>query len=176
MDWEWMLFLLIIIIGSIYKLYLGVRKNKDQKALKKHLQTLDKFSLDLDSIRIDGFDWQENVPVDIYGHELDTSSHHFYRNSSSGYLNFKDRYHKDTNIQRFSSRLYIPVQFKDINKIIELTLPLEETILRMKFYLQKQTTVYYQESQESHSDQNNKASLIFDFEFIENGFYKIKLV
>ena len=112
------------------------------KKIKKALEGLETFQLDLDTIKIDGFNWNENVPVDIYNKELDPNDPFLYRTFEHDAFRFKGKFHKNKEVIKFYSRLYIPINYKGEEKTYEFNLPIEHTKIRMKFYLQKKATVY----------------------------------
>ncbi len=131
------------------------------KKIKKALVGLETFQLDLDTIKIDGFNWNENVPVDIYNKELDPNDPFLYRTFEHDAFRFKGKFHKNKEVLKFYSRLYIPINYKGEEKTYEFNLPIEHTKIRMQFYIQKQTTVYFDEFE-------GRRIFLLDFNFMEN--------
>lgn len=145
----------LFIIVSAIKFSLKISNKKQLKSFEAHLKKLESFKINLNKAKIDGFNWYETVPVDTYGTELDPSDDTFYRKSM--FESFRGKYHKDKQVTKFSTKIILPVKYNHYENTFHLKIPLEHTIVRMKFYLQKEITVYVEDEQ----------NFIFDFNFLE---------
>lgn len=159
---ESLIFLLIIlIIVSLYDWYIKLKNNHNKQAFKDYLTSLDSFEIDLNTVKIDGFNWQENIPVDVYDNELNANDDFLYRTFSYDFFALKNKFHKNTNKAKFSSKLYIPLTHNGNKQVYKLDVPIEHTVIRMKFYQKKSMTAYLDKTKG-----DNK--YILDFTFLEN--------
>ncbi len=153
--------IIAVILGVIlYLVNIFARLNdkKEEKKLKAYLQTLEQFEIDLETAEVEGTHWSEVVPTDVYGTELDPNSDHFYR--TSGFHGFRNRYHKDKRVTKFSSRILITFPYNGVDHTAKIQLPIEDTTVRMKFYLKKKTTVFVEKIDQRYN-------YIIDLSFLE---------
>ncbi|WP_148638337.1 hypothetical protein [Olleya sp. ITB9] len=137
MEYLWLI--ASILIALILFIIEIVNKFQSKKANKKRLQLFKRFkqvTLVLDHIKIDGLHWQENRPVDIYDNQLDPNGSKFNKQAHLG------GYHKQKNLTKFKSTLQIPIHYLGQEYTYNTQLPVEHTILRMKFYQQKTLPIY----------------------------------
>lgn len=106
---------IFIVIFYFVRYFITKRKESNSKFLD-YLSTLDSFVLNLETVKIDGFNWNENIPVDTYDNELDPNDDFLYRTSSYHSLRFKGKFHKNKDVVKFSSKLYIPINYKNKKK------------------------------------------------------------
>lgn len=151
------IFLIVYLIGLSTK----TNNKKSLKKFKAYLKTLDSFELDLDTIKVDGFNWSETVPVNIYDTELNPNSDTFYQRSDYG--SYSDKYHKDKRTTKFSTKIIIPLSYNNTSLKYQDTLPIENTIIKMKFYMHKKCTVYIENIDET----KEKYNFIIDFNILD---------
>ncbi|AUC76418.1 hypothetical protein [Olleya sp. Bg11-27] len=124
---------IILIILKITDAYQVKSSNKQRLKLISKLKSV---PIVLDTIKIDGLHWTENRPVDVYDNQLDPNQSSFYNDTGiSGY-------HKQKDIAKFESKLIIPITYMGQTYNFKTTLPLEHTIVRMKFYVKKTMPIY----------------------------------
>ena len=148
-DFYNVIFILIVVVAIVVFWFLKKERKEEKKDFENYLSTLDSFEIDLDDIKIDGFEYKESVAVDHYGNEM---------NFKGEYQSSIENYHKDEDRMRYYSLLYIPIKYKQQEKEYKVKLLAEDATIKIKFYLQKKATVYVtQDSQ-----------FIIDFTFFEN--------
>lgn len=154
------LFLIITFYLIIKKFYFKKRNKEKINSLYKHLKTLHKFEISLeDSIKTNGFYWQESIPVDIYDNKLDPKDPFLYGQALSPVLS--EKFHKNKTITNFKTKLDIDISYLDSQYKFHINLPIEETIIRMNLYTRKKMEVYVQKE----ADENNNILFIFFFDF-----------
>jgi len=158
---EFAIIIIILIIVFVISLYTKYENRKKLKGLNEYLKTLEKFEIDLDTIKVDGFHWQENIPVDVYDNELKPYNDNFYGRRH----NLKGKFHKQKNLTKFKTKLYITVNHLNSEYHYTTSLPTEHTNIRMKFYTQKKTNVYIGKTE---NEDSNGICFLFDFRFIKN--------
>lgn len=154
------LFLIIIFYLTIKKLYLKTIYKEKKDSLYKHLKKLPKIEISLeDSIKTNGFYWQESIPVDISDNKLDPKDPFLYGQALSPVLS--EKFHKNKTFTNFKTKLYISIPYLDSQYKFNINLPIEETIIRMNLYTKKKMDIYVQEG----IDENNNILFIFLFDF-----------
>lgn len=131
---------IILVVTVIILIIVKITGAYQVKSNRKHrtnlLSKLKSFPIVLDTIKIDGLHWTENRAVDVYDNEL-------YPNQSSSYIEpATNDYHKQKDIIKFKSNLIIPITYMGQTYNFKTTLPLEHTIVRMKFYVKKTMPIY----------------------------------
>ena len=159
--------LLILIIGIIVLVFNFTSKIKKQRELKErdeYLRKLEKFELPLDSIKINGFNWEENNPVDIEGNELDAKDPFLYNTGYS--YSGKGKYYEYKAIRKFKTKLYITIPYFGNSYKIQVDFPMEDTIIRMEFHMKKSLTIYKEAIKNGNGMQFR---FLLDFRFLEDG-------
>ena len=159
-----------LVLGAIIA-FLSFFKNREKVKndfkkridLEKYLNGLEKFEIDLDTIKIDDFEFSENVEVDVYGNELTPTKVGLFSGNSR--YSQKNKFHKRIDVTRFSSRIYVTFNYLDNEYQFVKNIPIEHTKIRMKFYLQKKTNIYIGKTENENS---NSICFLFDFRFIKN--------
>ncbi|WP_234859228.1 hypothetical protein [Aquimarina aquimarini] len=159
--------LFIIAIILLFVGFLSIRpKIKEEVAYKKFerfLLSLPKFKIPLDTVKVDGFHWRESIPVDIYDNELDPNDPYFYGRSKYSYSN---KYHKDKAVTKFKSSVYITIPYEGLGHKIKLYIPIEHTVINMKFYLEKELPIYVEKVKDE--DMTEYFRFFLDFRFLES--------
>jgi hypothetical protein len=83
---------ILLLLGVFLSIQSKIREKIAQKRFKHFLLSLPRFEISLDDIKIDGFHWQNSIPVDVHDKELDPNDPYFYETST---YNYSDKYHKD---------------------------------------------------------------------------------
>ncbi|WP_064966700.1 hypothetical protein [Tenacibaculum ovolyticum] len=155
-----LLFYIIIVYLAIKKFYLKPRNKEKTDSFYKDLKKLHKFEISLeDSIKTNGFYWQESIPVDISDNKLDPKDPFLYGEALSPVLS--EKFHKNKTFTNFKTKLYISIPYLDSQYKFNINLPIEETIIRMNLYTKKKMEVYVEE----RIDENNDICFIFFFDF-----------
>lgn len=148
------LFFSIIIIIVIKFNKLRLQQSLQKK--KTFLKTLEQVNLTLETCKINGFDWQESIPVDSYDNELDSNntaySHHFLLRN----------FHKQKKVYRFKTQIIAPIRYHGKTYQFSFELPIEDTIIRMAFYTNKEATVYVEQNK------LNEIRFYLDFSFLNH--------
>ncbi len=153
---------IIFLVFSIIYFSLKIKVSNNIKKRNDYLNTLDRFEIQLDSIKIDGFHWQENIPVDVYDNELDPNSSSFY--GGANYFSVKNKFHKNKVTTKFKTKIYITLNYRDSDFEFNLNLPIEHTNVRMKFYMKKKMIIYVDKIEDDYSTENFR--FLFDFRFL----------
>ncbi|MDO6811300.1 hypothetical protein Q4603_21980 [Zobellia galactanivorans] len=154
----------LIAIGLEWSLRLG--QKKQEREIKAYLQTLEYVDIDADTITVDGTSYVESVPVDVYDTELDPNSPNFYRGTGgTSDFKFRDTFHKQKDFTRFKSIIYLTIPYRDREYEFSTTLPIDQTTLRMRLYLQKKLRAYIQWCYDD-DDSPNEIQFLLDFRFM----------
>jgi hypothetical protein len=144
------------VVVLLFKVILYFNRRADKNRLTNYFNGLDRFKIDLEAATVKGKSWRQNVPVDLYGNELNPSDDDFYTQADHSPFRFKDKYHKDTYKMKFQSTVIIPINYRNISKKVKIELPVEAARIMIKFHLEKQLTVYIDPNGE-------REKLILDF-------------
>ncbi len=152
--------LLYIGLGLLFILsVLWVRKpNKANHTKRKKLEEYPSFDYDLEQIEIDNFHISEEVDI-----HSKYDSEYGIPNKSFGQHTIVDKKTMTT----FKTFLNFKLSYRHHSQKIKVELPVDHTIIRMKFYMQKTTKVYVI----SEGDKNTLPLLVMDFRFLEFDFF-----
>ncbi len=131
---------------------------KPSKTKQKKLEDHASFDYDLEQIEIDNFHISEEV--DIHSkHDNEYGTPH----KTFGQHTIVDR----KTMTSFKTFLNFEVTYQNYSQTINVELPVDHTILRMKFYMQKTAKVYLIEE----GNENTLPLLVMDFRFLEFNFF-----
>ncbi len=160
---ELIFFAIVLLVFSIIYFYSKKEESNNLKKRDDYLNRLDRFEIQLDSIKIDGLHWQENIPVDVYDNELDPNSSSFYGGANSSF-SVKNKFHKNKVTTKFKTKIYITLNYRDSDFEFNLNLPIEHTNVRMKFYMKKKMIIYVDKIEDDYSAESFR--FLFDFRFL----------
>ncbi|MBU2976059.1 hypothetical protein [Zobellia sp. B3R18] len=153
---------------------------KQTRQTKALLEKLKRIEVNTDTIIVDGINYNESVPLDVYGTELNPDDSTFYRGTGLNNYSMRKRFHKQETITRFKSTFYIPIIYQNQEYKFSTNLPIDQITLRMKFYMQKEIPVYVQEFNGSGKTTGVKFFLDFRFlnvksiNLVTTNYYKVK--
>ncbi|CAZ94507.1 Hypothetical protein ZOBELLIA_434 [Zobellia galactanivorans] len=78
---------------------------------------------------------------------------------------FRDTFHKQKDFTRFKSIIYLTIPYRDREYEFSTTLPIDQTTLRMRLYLQKKLRAYIQWCYDD-DDSPNEIQFLLDFRFM----------
>ena len=156
--------IIFIIIIIIIKWISSSELKKQKRKIKAILEKLECIEVDADTVIVDGTSYNQNVPVDVYGTELNPNDSTFITGATASPSSIRRRYHKQENITKFKSTLYIPIIYQNQEYKFDTNLPINQTTLRMKMYMQKNIPVYVKEF--NSSGKTTGVEFIVDFRFL----------
>lgn len=152
--------LLYIGLGLLFVfLVFWIRKPKKTNHTKqKKMEEYPSFDYDLEQIEIDNFHISEEVDI-----HSKYDSEYGIPHKSFGEHTIVDRKTMTT----FKTVLFFKISYKEYSQEIKVELPVDHTIIRMKFYVQKNTKVYILEE----ANESTSPILLMDFKFLEFDFF-----